>query len=329
MKINYEIKQANSPFEDTSFMVRNVYKKSAFLFDCGRIGSFSNSEVLSITDIFISHTHIDHFYGFDRILRGSILADKTINIYGPPGIIKNVRGKIDGYTWNLIKSYSIIYKVIELRKDTDEFDTCTLSAYEGFEPVLGKIRKEDIDLGDGFSFDFEFFEHRVPSVGYKISEPDHIVVDKEKLGKSGFKSGKWVGRLKELLDAGEKDGELVVLAGDSEKSVPVKELEEKLISYVPAQKITFMTDIGPSFDNYKKGIEFAKGSTVLLIEGMFLKEDVLHANHKRHLTLDMSKSIFNKSGAKKVRFFHFAPRYDFDRKIFFSRLYDGIEGKVL
>ena len=93
MKLNFNIRHVNTAFDDTAFFVRNVYKKSPFLFDCGRLGKITNSEILSLSDIFISHAHIDHFYGFDRIIRGSITADKTIRISGRAVLLIMLREK--------------------------------------------------------------------------------------------------------------------------------------------------------------------------------------------------------------------------------------------
>ena len=98
LMFNFTINQLNSPFDDSAFFVRNIYHRKALLFDCGRLGGLTHSEILSLSDIFVSHTHMDHFIGFDRILRGSLKADKELRLFGPPGFITNVDGKFRGYT---------------------------------------------------------------------------------------------------------------------------------------------------------------------------------------------------------------------------------------
>lgn len=327
MKHNFDIKQVNSPFEDTAFFVRNVYKTEGFLFDCGRLGGLTNSEVLSISEIFISHTHIDHFYGFDRILRGTLLSGKRFRVFGPQGIIKNVRGKIDAYTWNLIKSYPVSYEVVELNSGKKEYETAVFSAADGFEMVKGSVKHEDVILGDGFRLDFDIFDHRVPSVGYRVSEREMVAVKKDALD-NGFRSGKWIGELKRRILAGDLDGDIEAESTDGLVKMSVREAQDRFTEHVKPKSVTFITDIAPSAENYEKAVALAKDTSVLLIECVFLEEDFEHADIKKHLTMTLSKKIYRESGAEKVRFFHFAPRYDQCRREFYERLHSDMEGCI-
>lgn len=329
IKNNFKVKQVNSPFEDTAFYIRNIYKPDGLLFDCGKIGALTNSEVLSISEILISHTHIDHFYGFDRILRGTLLSGKKFRVFGPPGIIKNVQGKIDSYTWNLIKDYPVSYEVIELNLKRDEYKTAFFSAANGFIREDGTVKDSDVRLNGDFKIDFEFFDHMVPSVGYRITEPDMVSVNKDRVAEYGFKSGKWLAELKDKALSGDLSGEIKAETQDGLKTIAVADACEKVITPVKSQSVTYITDIAPSFENVQKAISFADDSTILLIEGMFMKKDVLHANYKKHLTLDLSKYIFRESGSAFARFFHFTPRYDSIKRELYDYVYEGMKGRIL
>lgn len=327
MKNNFIIKSINSPFEDSVFFVRNVYKKSAFLMDCGRIGNISNSELLSITDVFVSHTHMDHFYGFDRLLRGFIRADKRIRFFGPPGFIDNVKGKLAGYTWNLIKSYTLVIEVWELLSDI--INVAVFEARKGFVPYQYTVEKSSIDLHDGFTLEYEFFDHGTISVGYRIKEPVHINIKKGAMEAYDYKKGPWVTELKNNLREKKKVGKINVETKNGVVLKDISELEEELIIYSPPQDITYITDVAPTFENYKKALDFAFESYILFIEGMFLKEDVLHAIDKKHLTIDMAKNIFSMTRTRYVHFFHFAPKYEQIKNIFFERLYKEIHHRII
>lgn len=323
MRNNYLIKRVNSPFDDTAFFVRNIYKKDAFLFDCGRLGDITNSELLDVRDVFVSHTHMDHFYGFDRILRGCLRSEKPIRFYGPPNFINNVKGKLDGYTWNLIKSYPLTIEVYEL--GVKNIKKAVFSALNGFVPEYEKeVPKEEL-LGDRFQFDYCFFDHKTISIGYRIKEPVHINIKKNMLEKLNLKAGPWLTELKDRLISGKNTGDIEV----DGKLYNVADLEKELVLYSDPQDITFITDIAPTYENFRKAVDFAKNSYILLIEAMFSKFDVVHAIEKSHLTIPMAKEIFFRSGSKFVKFFHFAPKYEHNRDLFMDELYDGMSEKII
>lgn len=323
MKHNYIIKRVNSPFDDTAFFVRNIYKKDAFLLDCGRLGDITNSEILDIRDVFISHTHMDHFYGFDRILRGCLRSEKPIRFYGPPNFINNVKGKLAGYTWNLIKSYPLVIEIYEL--GFKRVKKAVFSASKGFVPEYEEDIEKQLFLEDRFYFDYQFFDHKTISVGYRIKEPIHINIKKNVLDEMGLKAGPWLTELKDKLLRGEREGVINVNGAIFD----IQYLEERLVIYSEPQDITFLTDIAPTYENFKKAVDFAKGSYILLIEAMFKKSDVTHAIDKSHLTTSLAKEIFEKSESKFVKFFHFAPKYEHDKDSFFSELYEGLEKKTI
>lgn len=327
MKNNFIIKKINSPFEDSAFFIRNVYKKTAFLLDCGRIGNISNSEVLSITDVFVSHTHIDHFYGFDRLLRGFVHADSKIRFFGPPGFINNVKGKLAGYTWNLIKNYTLVIEAVELHED--KIMGAVFKACEGFVPQYYERKRELISLGDGFTLDYEFFDHGILVLGFRIREDIHVNVKKDALEQHGYKKGPWISNLKAKLRNFDRSGFFEIEKDGQIIKKSVSELENELIIYTPPQDITYITDIAPTYDNFKKAVNFAKESHILMMEAMFLKKDLLHAIKKKHLTLELSKEIFKLSNSKFVHFFHFAPKYEMEKNIFFKALYEGIDKNVI
>ncbi|MGA1845712.1 ribonuclease Z [Deferribacter abyssi] len=328
MRHNFIIKQINSPFEDTAFFVRNVYKRQAFLLDCGRLGNIENSEILSISDVFVSHTHIDHFYGFDRILRGSLRSDKKIRIFGPPGIINNVRGKIQGYTWNLIKNYTFKIEVVELCRD-GKVKHAFFNAEDGFNPYFEESFIDRIELEDGFVLEYEFFDHDIISVGYRIKEDKHVNIKKDVFDKYGYVPGPWLSNLKtKLRNCTDLNEKIPVETKCGVKEIKLEQLESELVIYKKPQDITYITDIAPTYENFVKAVNFAKDTFILLIEAMFLKRDITDAIYKKHLTIDLAKEIFMSSNSTYVKFFHFSPKYEKDKGVFFSNLFSSVSDRI-
>ena len=103
MKPTFHHRLVNNFFEDPCVYVRVLREKRAFLFDLGDISRLSPSDIQKISDVFVTHTHIDHFIGFDILLRALLRRESPLRIFGPANIIGCVEGKLKGYTWNLIK----------------------------------------------------------------------------------------------------------------------------------------------------------------------------------------------------------------------------------
>ena len=115
---------------DPSLYIDVVDRKRGILFDCG-LNNFSHASLRKVTDLFISHTHIDHFIGFDTLLRLNLAEAKTLHIYGPPGIHRNVSGKLQGYTWNICQNLQLTIIVHEILPEN--IVSTELKSYRGFE----------------------------------------------------------------------------------------------------------------------------------------------------------------------------------------------------
>jgi len=95
----------NLPFGDPGVYVDLVFERRALLFDLGDLRPLSPRKLLRVTDAFVTHRHMDHFAGFDDLLRCFVGREKRLNIYGPSGMIDAVEHKLKAYSWNLIAGY--------------------------------------------------------------------------------------------------------------------------------------------------------------------------------------------------------------------------------
>ena len=87
----------NGRFGDPALYVECMFERWALLFDLGDQHALSARKLLRIRDVFVSHTHIDHFIGFDQLLRILIGRDQTVRLFGPSGILETVEHKLAGY----------------------------------------------------------------------------------------------------------------------------------------------------------------------------------------------------------------------------------------
>ena len=82
---------------DPALYIETLFERRALQFDLGDIAALSPRKVQRLDHIFVSHTHIDHFIGFDRLLRLLVGREKTVSLYGPDGFIDQVAHKLAGY----------------------------------------------------------------------------------------------------------------------------------------------------------------------------------------------------------------------------------------
>ena len=109
----------NGPFGDPVLYAEIMFERRAMLFDIGDIATLPPRKLLRVSHVFVSHAHMDHFAGFDHLLRLLLGRDKTLALYGPVGFIDRVGHKLHAYTSNVIRSYAgnLVFDVHEVHDD--------------------------------------------------------------------------------------------------------------------------------------------------------------------------------------------------------------------
>ncbi|MDP4201042.1 MAG: ribonuclease Z, partial [Bacteroidota bacterium] len=80
----------NDVFGDPGVYAEFMFERRAFLFDLGDVRCLAPRKLMKVSDVFISHTHADHFSGFDQLLRLFLGREKTVTLHGPAGLIDRV-----------------------------------------------------------------------------------------------------------------------------------------------------------------------------------------------------------------------------------------------
>ena len=312
MRPSFYPRLVNGPFDDPGLFIPFQFENRAILFDLGDLGALSSRDILKVSHAFVSHTHMDHFIGFDTLLRLFIGRDKILSIYGPEGFLENVEGKLSGYSWNLVHNYNnrFILNAFEIRKDiilNKEY-----ACRERFSPISDtrKLPHEKCLLREpAFNVCTLLLDHDIPCLGFCLEEHFHVNIKKEALVKKGIDIGPWLSEFKQALYEGcQQDDRHTIVAGDGE-SYNLKVLAEEIAVITPGQKITYLSDVSYSKSSVEKMIEFAKNADYLFIEAAFLDKDREIAEMKCHLTAKQSGEIAGKAHAKMFEIFHFSPRY--------------------
>lgn len=304
----------NGLFEDPALFIRFLFQNKAILFDLGDIHALSTRDILKLTHVFVSHTHMDHFIGFDRLLRIFLGREKQLHLFGPRGFIRNIEGKLSGYQWNLVDSFTNRFSIKVTEVQADQHLTMTYRCGNHFEPdskmptVLPFV--SDLHQEPAFRVSTVLLDHRIPCLGWSIQEKFHVNIKKDALAEIGLGTGPWIQAFKQALyEKRPADTPFEISCPDTSRWYALGTLRDRIAVITPGQKITYVTDILYSPDNIDKVIAFAKGSDRLYIEAAFLEADAHIAAQKYHLTAKQAGEIAGRAGAKSIVPFHFSPRY--------------------
>lgn len=295
----------NDVFGDPALFIRILREKRALQFDLGDISGLTPSEIYKITDVFVTHTHIDHFIGFDALLRAVLRRKIPINIYGPANITRCVAGKLKGYTWNLIRDYPTEINVFAY--DGRSLARSVFKAENSFKREDITVSASDGRLlaDDLFTVKTAKLSHGTPCLAYSIEEETHINIDKDRLIRKGLKIGPWLGIFKKALRRNDPADSTLEISGKHYRMDSLWDIAK----ITDGQKITFATDFAITAKNIERLAELAKGSDVFYCEAYFLEKDRQRAKQRFHITAKTCGLIARKAGAKKLIVSHISPRH--------------------
>jgi ribonuclease Z len=309
----------NDPFGDPGVFVEIKYRREALLFDLGDLQSLYPRSLLKIRQIFVSHTHMDHFIGFDHLIRVCLGRNQTIALYGPLGFLRHVENRLGSYNWNLVQNYvnNFRLEVTEVLGETKR--TCLFDCRKAFRregEAEGKIAAGILRDDPVYRVRTAILDHRIPCLAFALEEKFRVNIRKDVLESMGIPPGPWLTALKEKIVLGahqetpvraswqdESDGSL------RERYFTLGELREKLVLITRGMKIAYITDAIWTPENEAKMAAIAEGADLLFIEAPFLHEDEKRAADKYHLTARQAGHLARKAGVKRMSLFHFSPKY--------------------
>lgn len=306
----------NRPFDDPGLYLDFLFARRAVLFDLGDLAPLGARKLLRVSDVCISHTHIDHFIGFDRLLRIMLGRDKQVNLFGPPGILGQVENRLASYSWNLIESYPTVFTltVSELRPDGTglraRFSSKRAFVREHEEPFA--VREGVILDEENLRIRVAFLEHSIPCLAYAFEEKQHVNFMKNRLAELGAPVGPWLSGLKRAVLRGEPDDTVIrarAEQGEGERSFTLLELKQQVLEIVPGEKIAYVTDAAFTPQNRERIVELVRGADYLFIEAVFLHVDHERARARAHLTARQAGEIAREARVERVIPFHLSPRH--------------------
>ncbi|HYH23384.1 MAG TPA: hypothetical protein VD995_32615 [Azospirillum sp.] len=306
----------NPPTGDPGVLVEFLFERRALLLDIGDLTTLAQRKMLRVSHAFVSHAHMDHFAGFERLLRTCFGRPAPLHLFGPEGFIDRVAAKLGGYTWNLAPGYANDFVITATALSDDgtarrtTFHSRRGFAREGEETVAVpdgvllaeegvRVRAAVLDHGD------------IPCLAFAVEEPAHVNVWKARLEALGLTTGPWLRDLKRAVLRGDPDDTPVSAAvpGAGMRVLPLGTLRGQVLSVVPGQRIAYVVDAAFTPRNAERIVGLARGADVQFIETPFLDADAGIAGARNHLTAGQAGRLAAAAGVGRIVPFHYSPRY--------------------
>jgi ribonuclease Z len=316
MRPIFQPRLVNGPFGDPALFVDILFERRALIFDLGDVAALPPRKLLRTTHVFVSHTHMDHFVGFDRLLRICLGRGRPLSLYGPERFIEQVEHKLSAFTWNLVESYAVD---VELAAHEVTADGWLRRASFNSRERFARQDHAPVPMDDGrlvaepaFDVRCTVLDHKTPCLAFAVQEAMHVNVWRNRLAELEVEPGPWLRDAKQAVVAGAPDETIVVaraIGGTGERPIPLGTLRSRALQVVPGQKLAYVTDVAYHAGNTQRIVALAEKTDVLFIECTFLDADADDARRKYHLTARQAGAIAHEAGVGVLVPFHFSPRY--------------------
>ncbi|MEJ2690764.1 MAG: Clp1/GlmU family protein [Deltaproteobacteria bacterium] len=309
----------NGVFGDPLLHLRIHNKKRSLLFDLGEGGRLPARLAHQVSDVFISHAHIDHISGFLWLLRSRIGMQQSCRLFGPPGLADRIESLINGIHWDRIGVDGPRFEVGDLYADhllvqglqagrKGKIILARRPAPSGLLFADGDCRARAAILDHG----------GLPVLAFGLELAPKFNVIRDRLAERRLAPGPWLGELKKKVAA--DDLKAMILLPDGSKAL-ASDLAAELLRVTPAHKLVYATDLSDTAANRQKLTGLASKAQVFFCEAAFLAADRRYAELSGHLTSKASGEIARAASVEHLVPFHFSRRYEKKTEL----IYDEVE----
>lgn len=307
VRLMSDIRLVNGSTGDPVLFVDYPGKDDAILFDGGDNAALPMKQLGDLEAAFITHHHIDHFMGLDRIIRANIDGDKTLTILGPVGTIRKVYDRIKSYEFMYFPFQKIVIRVQELLED--RMRTALLECRRRFpeptiqeEPWTGPVVYENRDL----RVEAGHADHTVPCLSFALVEKGGYHPSREKLANGALRPGRWIGEaLDRFRDGASLDEELEIEGG----RFKLRELARQYFRRTKGSRVAYVTDTAWSRKSQPVLLRLAKEADRLYCDSFYSEAQKKQADKYFHMTATRAARLAKRAKVAELVLMHFARRY--------------------
>ena len=302
-----DVALVNGVFGDPLLHLRMRHQRRSMLFDLGDGGRLPARIAHQVTDVFISHAHMDHISGFLWLLRSRIGDYPACRLYGPPGLAQHIAGFLQAILWDRVEENAPAFEVLELHND--RLRCFRLQAGWTQVQLTGEKAVVDGELlaEPGFRIrSLTLDHHGTPVIAYAFEAEQQINIRKDRLKARGLEPGPWLNELKQQLFSNNPAAAIQMPDGRHESAGT---LADELVVITPGKKLVYATDLADTPDNRQQLIGLARHAHTFFCESAYVEADADHASMNGHLTTRACGEIATEAGVSRLVPFHFSRRY--------------------
>jgi ribonuclease Z len=302
-----EIRLVNGSTGDPSLFIDYPGRDDAFLFDAGDNATLDMGRLGDLGVVFVTHHHVDHFIGLDRIVRANLDRDKTLRVYGPDGTIRKVYDRIKSYEYPFFPFQKVVLEVHDLlagRRREARLE-CSLRFPE---PEVVELDWDGpvVFATDDLAVEAILVDHTVPCLAFALVERPGFHPDPRRLADGPLRPGPWVAKALRLLRDGAPGNTPLAIEGGR---FSLATLRDRYFVESEGARIAYVTDTAWSEISRPALVRLARGARRLYCDCFYAQAQLAQAEKYRHMTALQAGEFAREAGVEELVLIHFSTRY--------------------
>lgn len=284
---------------------------NAVLFDSGDLWDLEKQALADVGVVLLSHHHIDHLVGFDRLVRCTLDTDKTVHVFGPPGTIDIVEHKLRSQRYQFFPFMKVRYLVREIegpgKPRPGALFACERKlAREELAPDP-PTRSSLVLATRECRVRYALASHTVPCLAWALDVRRGWRFDRDKARGRSLQPGLWVQRVIAELEQprSRRAGEVEVEGG----RYRLEDLVRDCFTLEPAVRIAFVTDTRDDPETRPGLVKLAWRADRLYCDAYYREREARQAKTHGHLLAREAGALARDARVRSLVLMHLAPRY--------------------